>query len=119
MYTFKILTAPPGFFTGGLTHYSSEEELMMVFPDEENDESYHGGVVNSFYEETNTYSEDEIENDLDVFSGMPLYVDSINTDESTLNSLIHEDFANVFGGLDENELENIFDPPETLSVVEE
>lgn len=133
MYTFKILTAPPGYFTGGEKHdFDSDEEDLYAeyadgvddsnliplhkggrYPFEEDyenrfgnyqDDNYHGG----YEDEYQTYSEEEEKTLGDVFEGMPLYVDSVNIEKPVLDDLIRENFANVFGGLDKSELDSVF-----------
>ncbi len=121
MNTFLIFTAPPGFFTGGMSHdttdseedliveylggddslYSSEYKGSSVYSDEEYTDKYRGGKQSDFDTPDN---EESGPNDLeDIFGGQQLYVDSINTSETTLNTLIREDYQpeglEVFDGL--------------------
>ena len=138
MYTFKILTAPPGFFTGGLGHSidsDSDEDLYYDnddvngdatinggrYPYEEESEKYYGGYMTFsegeeqlvLPEEQSILSQESGQSDIpnDIFEGMPLYIDSINIEKPALDELIRSNFADVFGGVDVSELEGVFNTP--------
>jgi hypothetical protein len=122
MYTFKILTAPPGFFTGGVNHNSSDEEDLITML---SDKEFQGGEVFSDEDYTerqldllddNYYGGDDVLDEIpeDIFGGQPLYVDSENIGPNSLDSLIRSDYdpnAAFTGGLTmtPDDFDGIFD----------